>query len=167
MRGPRRTPRRLPASTGTICRRRRHKSPDHRLIGSADCNDCARRGIEVPRRPATRSIVDLSTGCLLGVFRLGLSPSGRIVMLSRSRPRFGFARPFALLAALALCAAATADDAPTGATSSGPTPDEALRTLREGNERFAHGQAEHPRQDTARAAETFRDGQHPIATVLS
>ena len=64
---------------------------------------------------------------------------------------------------LTLPGTALADEAPVAR----PMPDEALRTLRDGNDRFTAGTLEHPRQDIARAAATARDGQFPIATVLS
>lgn len=92
-------------------------------------------------------------------------------MSSRSPARIGLVWAMTLLVAMSPGGGASADDspaaAPAAAPATAPTPDEALQTLRDGNERFARGQAEHPRQDTARAAETALDGQHPIATVLS
>lgn len=45
--------------------------------------------------------------------------------------------------------------------------DKALQNLKEGNERFAAGKATHQRSDTARLAETSKNGQHPFVTVLT
>jgi carbonic anhydrase len=47
------------------------------------------------------------------------------------------------------------------------TSDEALRQLIEGNERYIASQMDHPRTAAARRCETFANGQHPIASVLS
>jgi carbonic anhydrase len=49
-------------------------------------------------------------------------------------------------------------------------PDEsghALARLKRGNARFVNGNNRFPRIDAARRAETFRDGQHPFATVIA
>lgn len=44
--------------------------------------------------------------------------------------------------------------------------EEALQALREGNRRFAAGQAVHPHQDPARREESL-PGQHPFAAILA
>jgi len=70
--------------------------------------------------------------------------------------------PLVLLAALPQCAVAAEHGA------AGPcTPDEALARLKSGNVRFVEGKPEHPRADAKRRAETVKDGQHPIATVIA
>ncbi|MDR0522064.1 MAG: carbonic anhydrase [Planctomycetaceae bacterium] len=51
--------------------------------------------------------------------------------------------------------------------SAGITPDEALKRLQEGNERFAAGKAEHPNCQPDRVKETAEHGQHPVATILA
>jgi carbonic anhydrase len=51
------------------------------------------------------------------------------------------------------------------ATTWPQTPDEALRFLLDGNERFVRGRMEHPHQDAARRAATV-DGQQPFAAIL-
>ncbi len=53
------------------------------------------------------------------------------------------------------------------ATSTAPTPDEALARLVEGNRRFATGESTFDRLDEARRCQTYIDGQAPIAAVLS
>jgi carbonic anhydrase len=50
--------------------------------------------------------------------------------------------------------------------AAGPTPDEALARLREGNGRFCSDKPANPRRDGDRREETAR-GQHPFAVVLS
>jgi carbonic anhydrase len=83
----------------------------------------------------------------------------------------------AALAAVSLLATASAlgDDAHheapskppvAAAPATGPTPDEALATLRAGNERFKSGKSTHPHVGAKRLVETAA-GQHPIATILS
>ncbi len=47
------------------------------------------------------------------------------------------------------------------------TAEAALRCLREGNVRYAAGHPRHPHESAARRAETAREGQHPLATVLA
>jgi carbonic anhydrase len=54
-----------------------------------------------------------------------------------------------------------------GAAAPGLSADEALKLLKDGNCRFKEGRAIHPRQDAARRALTFGQGQHPFAAVLS
>ena len=49
----------------------------------------------------------------------------------------------------------------------GPTPDEALKLLADGNARYVSGNSEMPHQDQARRCETFSGGQHPFAAILS
>ncbi len=65
-----------------------------------------------------------------------------------------------LLAALAVPAAAAGGAA-------GMSPEEAVGKLKEGNERYAAGQPQHPRQTRERRALTAGQGEHPFATVLS
>ncbi|MDR3641561.1 MAG: carbonic anhydrase [Humidesulfovibrio sp.] len=69
---------------------------------------------------------------------------------------------FALLVlALALCGQALASP------PASPLPaDEALQLLKDGNARYASGQAVHGHQDAARRAETAKGGEHPVATIL-
>jgi carbonic anhydrase len=72
--------------------------------------------------------------------------------------------PFALVLVVALPLRAPAAEH----EAAGPcTPDEALARLKNGNARFVAGKAEHPRADANRRAETAKDGQHPIATVIA
>ncbi|MBF0474940.1 MAG: carbonic anhydrase [Deltaproteobacteria bacterium] len=54
------------------------------------------------------------------------------------------------------------------ASSAGPgiSPDEALARLKQGNDRYVSGKAEHPRADKQRREETATKGQHPIAAVI-
>jgi carbonic anhydrase len=61
--------------------------------------------------------------------------------------------------------AAKSDPAPEA--SAAPTPDQALQQLIEGNERYLASQMDHPRTDTARRCDTFANGQHPVASILS
>lgn len=46
------------------------------------------------------------------------------------------------------------------------TPEQALRRLQEGNQRFVSGQSLHPDLTLARLQETAKGGQHPFATIL-
>src|SRR5947208_2834437 len=48
-----------------------------------------------------------------------------------------------------------------------PSPEDALRMLIEGNERYLTSQTEHPHSNAARRRDTFTNGQHPIASILS
>jgi len=50
---------------------------------------------------------------------------------------------------------------------SGVSPDEAIRLLSAGNERFAAGKPQHPNSELDRVRATAKDGQAPFATVLS
>lgn len=66
------------------------------------------------------------------------------------------------------------DPAPPAPTPSPPahgpagvTPDEAVRRLAEGNERFVAHAPRRPNQDQARLCDTFANGQHPFAAVLT
>lgn len=68
---------------------------------------------------------------------------------------------FGLLAVLAAPALAS------GTAEPGLSADEALKLLKEGNDRYVGGKATHPHQDAARRGMTAGQGQHPIATVLS
>jgi carbonic anhydrase len=47
------------------------------------------------------------------------------------------------------------------------TADEALKALTEGNARYVMGTAQGPRRDQERRCDTFANGQHPVAAVLS
>jgi carbonic anhydrase len=49
----------------------------------------------------------------------------------------------------------------------GISPDEALKLLKEGNERFVAGKPQHPNQTGERRAMTAGQGQKPFATLLS
>ncbi len=73
----------------------------------------------------------------------------------------------ALLAVAAGVSALVAGMAPT--TPQRTTPDEALASLRAGNERFASGHADHPRADAdrRRLAAGADQGQHAYATVIA
>ena len=86
----------------------------------------------------------------------------RIATPGRVRALSDFAAiVFAVAAALALAA-------PARSTETGPgiTPDAALERLRKGNEAFAAGKSAFPRCGADRRAQTAREGQKPIATVL-
>ena len=48
-----------------------------------------------------------------------------------------------------------------------PSPDEALKRLKNGNQRFVNGQYQHPRIGKSRRMDTFKNGQHPFATVIA
>lgn len=48
-----------------------------------------------------------------------------------------------------------------------PTPEEALASLKEGNRRYLEGVSKHPRIDPIRRLKTAKEGQLPIASVLS
>jgi methyl-accepting chemotaxis protein/carbonic anhydrase len=48
-----------------------------------------------------------------------------------------------------------------------PSPDEALSTLKSGNKRFVSGKNRYPRFGKARRAETTSGGQHPFVTVIA
>jgi carbonic anhydrase len=53
------------------------------------------------------------------------------------------------------------------ASSSSVSPDDALKRLVEGNQRYLSQRSEHARADQARRCNTFANGQHPFAIVLS
>lgn len=55
------------------------------------------------------------------------------------------------------------------APSAGPgiSPEEALKMLQEGNERYLAGKPQYPRQSRERRALTAGQGQHPVASILS
>jgi carbonic anhydrase len=55
----------------------------------------------------------------------------------------------------------------TSPSAAAPTPNDALRLLIEGNERYVGDAAGHPNAAAARRCETFTGGQHPIASILS
>jgi carbonic anhydrase len=67
---------------------------------------------------------------------------------------------------LPLLFAACTPQAPAFAHNQPPSPDTALNTLLEGNQRFVVGNMLHPHLTAAHRAEIAK-GQHPIATVLS
>ena len=67
-----------------------------------------------------------------------------------------------ILTFFAISAAASEHDA-----SAGVAPEEALKLLREGNERFVQEKAEHPNSLLDRVHETAEHGQHPFVTILS
>ena len=54
------------------------------------------------------------------------------------------------------------------ASSSGPSlpADEAMQMLKDGNARYVASQPTHSHQGAERRAETVKDGQHPIATII-
>jgi len=47
------------------------------------------------------------------------------------------------------------------------SPQQAIRLLQEGNERFAAGKPKRPHADAARRGEIAREGQHPFAVLLT
>lgn len=51
--------------------------------------------------------------------------------------------------------------------TSRPAGQDVLRELREGNERFAGDHSAHPHADRRRRLETLRQGQHPVAAIIS
>lgn len=55
----------------------------------------------------------------------------------------------------------------SSALAAGPTPDQALTWLQEGNSRFVSGAVKNPNTTPDRLKSTFMDGQKPFATVLS
>lgn len=69
------------------------------------------------------------------------------------------------LAALLLPRLPFASDHPAGAPA-GPTPEQAMAWLQEGNARFLAGQSVRPNLSPARVAEVA-GGQHPFATIIS
>ena len=56
---------------------------------------------------------------------------------------------------------------PAADQATGVTAEEAIRSLTEGNARFAEGKSTHPNADSARRTETAQSGQRPLATVLA
>ena len=50
---------------------------------------------------------------------------------------------------------------------SGITPDEAMKRLKEGNERFLNGKTSRPHVTKEWLLETYNHGQHPFATVIA
>lgn len=78
------------------------------------------------------------------------------------------ARPLAL-AAIALGALAHAGEpaAPAAPKKAAIRPDQAIKLLQDGNERFVAGRSQFPNHDSARRAETATLGQRPFAAVLS
>lgn len=71
-----------------------------------------------------------------------------------------------LATSIAVCMFAAAGE---DAANKKPSPDEALKLLKDGNERFAAGKPEHPHSDAARMAQAGRESQsaHAYATLLS
>lgn len=65
-----------------------------------------------------------------------------------------------ILAALLALAGCTAAERPI------TTSNDAIASLKAGNERFASGVPRHPHEDAARRLETARNGQHPFAAVV-
>lgn len=57
--------------------------------------------------------------------------------------------------------------AATFSAGSGMSPDEVLKKLQEGNDRYVEGKVQHPRQTRERRALTAGQGQHPFAAVLA
>jgi carbonic anhydrase len=47
------------------------------------------------------------------------------------------------------------------------TAEEAIKRLKDGNKRFVSGKSNHPHVNKAWLAETFKNGQHPFATVIA
>ncbi len=66
-----------------------------------------------------------------------------------------------IAASLALLASGKPD------ATSQPAADDVLQLLQQGNERFATGHAEHPHADRQRRLQTSREGQHPVAAIVS
>lgn len=52
-------------------------------------------------------------------------------------------------------------------TIASPTPKEALKSLKKGNKRYLDGISKHPRVDPLRRLKTAKQGQTPIASILS
>lgn len=69
-----------------------------------------------------------------------------------------------LILVLALSAARTIAADPQ---SSGATPDDAVKLLKAGNERYVSGNLTHPNLGADRRGATAKDGQHPYVTVLT
>ncbi len=78
------------------------------------------------------------------------------------------ARPLAI-AALAFGALAHAAEpaSPAAPKKAAIRPDQAIKLLQDGNERFVSGRSQFPNLDSARRAETATLGQRPFAAVLS
>lgn len=51
--------------------------------------------------------------------------------------------------------------------SFGITPNEAMKSLQEGNQRFLNGTLTHPRLDKDRILDTYENGQHPFVTIMT
>lgn len=54
-----------------------------------------------------------------------------------------------------------------GPPQAGLSPDQAMAALRDGNARFVSGATTDLRRDQARRCDTFANGQHPVASILS
>lgn len=69
---------------------------------------------------------------------------------------------------LASCALVLGFSAVALASSAGPTlpADEAMQLLKDGNARYVAGNSTHTHQGPDRRAETAKNGQHPVATVI-
>jgi len=76
-------------------------------------------------------------------------------------------RQIRILLLTAVLLAALAAPAAAAAGAAGMSPEEAVGKLKEGNERYAAGQPQYPRQTRERRALTAGQGQHPFATILS
>jgi carbonic anhydrase len=74
-----------------------------------------------------------------------------------------FVKTLTLIFSISVAATSFAADAPP---SGGPTPDQALQRLMEGNQRFVSGKVTHPSQSSARRSE-ISTGQKPFAAILS
>ena len=72
-----------------------------------------------------------------------------------------------LLLVMALILAAPAVPAWAAGAAAGMPADEALKLLKEGNERYAGGKPQYPHQTRERRALTAGQGQHPFAALLS
>lgn len=64
-------------------------------------------------------------------------------------------------------APAAAPAAPPKTETAAPSPDDALKMLVAGNQRFVSDKSEHPNASQLRRCDTFLNGQHPFAVVLS
>jgi len=74
--------------------------------------------------------------------------------------------PALFLSCAAACAAACPALPPSLAAESTPTPDQVLKQLKEGNERYLTNVSKHARIDVERRVETAKKGQKPLSTVL-
>lgn len=80
-----------------------------------------------------------------------------------------FTVAFAIMFVLSPLAALAADKAAApvaAAAPAGPTPDQALAMLKEGNARYMSGKLTSPNVSQGRRDETVKGGQHPFASIL-